>query len=159
MLARHTGTRVGREATLLSVVRAASLEPRKGEHGAEFLPSFVSVGNATGAVERLTDGRSRIGPTRCERRAAHHRSNEDAGTAMDARRHDHHAAHGACAVHARPAERRRPSDAPDGDELTVEELALIASCGERIRTADWTQIRRAGLDAHRLGKWPFRSRA
>ena len=35
--------------------------------------------------------------------------------------------------------------APDGAELTAEELALIASCGERIRSEDWNEIRRAGL--------------
>jgi len=35
--------------------------------------------------------------------------------------------------------------ANDDDRLTAEELALIASCGERIRNSDWDAIRRAGL--------------
>jgi len=39
------------------------------------------------------------------------------------------------------ADRRRGS--ARHDDLSVEELALIASCGERIRESDWSAIRRA----------------
>ena len=35
--------------------------------------------------------------------------------------------------------------ATSGAALTAEELALIASCGGRIRREDWNEIRRAGL--------------
>jgi len=41
---------------------------------------------------------------------------------------------------AAPGDRRGAEDA-----LTAEELALIASCGERIRRSDWEAIRRARL--------------
>jgi len=39
---------------------------------------------------------------------------------------------------------RRRTDATDAG-LTPEEIALLASCGERIRSGDWDQIRRTGL--------------
>ena len=39
-------------------------------------------------------------------------------------------------------DRRRTSDTDDG--LTAEELALLASCGERIRSSDLEKLRRTG---------------
>jgi hypothetical protein len=39
-------------------------------------------------------------------------------------------------------DRRRTNDTDDS--LTAEELALLASCGERIRSADLEKLRRAG---------------
>jgi len=48
-------------------------------------------------------------------------------------------------------ERRAGSDGVQ--RLTVEELALLASCGERIRVSDWPALRRAGFVRSRAARW------
>jgi len=48
-------------------------------------------------------------------------------------------------------ERRAGSDG--AHRFTVEELALLASCGERIRVSDWPALRRAGLVPSRAARW------
>jgi hypothetical protein len=48
-------------------------------------------------------------------------------------------------------ERRAGSDGVQ--RLTVEELALLASCGERIRISDWPALRRAGFVRSRAARW------
>jgi len=48
-------------------------------------------------------------------------------------------------------ERRAGSDG--AHRLTVEELALLASCGERVRVADWQALRRAGFVPGRAARW------
>jgi len=49
---------------------------------------------------------------------------------------------------------RRAGATHDGAHgLTIAELALLASCGERIRSSDWPALRRAGLAPTRLARW------
>ena len=48
-------------------------------------------------------------------------------------------------------ERRTGSDG--AHRLTVEELALLVSCGERIRVSDWPELRMAGFVRSREARW------
>lgn len=51
----------------------------------------------------------------------------------------------------RPERRRKPQGG--AQRLTPVELALLDSCGERIRATDWAELRRAGFIPRRTVRW------